>query len=68
MDLQDLLDCTINVILTGRFTVIDLDREGSTRDCVGGGISKELGEFLGVHSSRSDNELQITSTRQDLSK
>jgi hypothetical protein len=45
MDLKDLLDSTVDVVLTGGLAVEDLDGERSTRDGEFGGAAVEVGEL-----------------------
>ena len=45
MNLQDLLDCTIHVVLAWRLGVEDLHRECTTGDGKAGSVAVELGEL-----------------------
>ena len=45
MNLQDLLDCTIHVVLAWRLGVKDLHRECTTGDGKAGSVAVELGEL-----------------------
>ena len=45
MDLEDLLHGAVDVVLTGRFGVEDLDREGTTRNSEARCIAVELREL-----------------------
>ncbi|SRR5258708_1170083 len=65
VDLEHLLDGAVNVVLARRFGGEDFDWEGSTRDGEYGGVSVKVGEFLGVHRGRRDNQLEISPTRED---
>lgn len=48
VDLQDLLHCTVDVILARRFTVEDFDWECSPRNSIGRGLAIEIGELYNL--------------------
>jgi hypothetical protein len=60
MDLEHLLNSTVDIILTRGFTVEHLDRECTTRNGKRWCGSIEIGEFLRVHSGRCNDQFEIT--------
>lgn len=66
MNLQDLLDGAIDIVLTWGFTMINLDRERTSWNRICRRIPKELRKLLRIHRGRSNDQFEITSSRQDL--
>jgi len=66
VDLDRLLDGRLEVVLLRHFGVQNVDREGAAWDLEDGHGAKELGEFVGVHRRRRDDELEIAAARDRL--
>mmetsp|Transcript_4277 Transcript_4277/g.7890 ORF Transcript_4277/g.7890 Transcript_4277/m.7890 type:complete len:484 (+) Transcript_4277:523-1974(+) len=61
-----LLDRRVNVVLTCYLGIVSLHVEGAPRDAERGGPSEEVTETVRVQSGRSNDELQVATTGDDL--
>ena len=61
MDLEHLLHGAVDVVLARRLGVEGFDGESTTGDGEAGRVAIELRELLGVHSSRCDDEFEVSS-------